>query len=422
MQLPQMIEVENRWPVSPALDIPATLHDQFADRRILEKLAPGARVAVAVGSRGISNLREIVSAVIQLLHKAGAKPFIVPAMGSHGGATPEGQSEILAHYGITRESMGVPFDDRMDVRLIGRSANGVDVFFSEAALSAEGLIVINRVKPHTDFSGELGSGIQKMFAIGLGKQRGASAVHVAASRLGLEAVLRAVSAVGMRHTPVLGAVAIVEDQEHATAGLYVLRPENIVEEEGKLLVAARSLMPQLPFEEIDLLVVDFMGKNISGSGMDPNVIGRSVQGYSTSLVPGEVKHPRIFRIFVRELTPESNGNATGIGLADFTTARTIERIDREASYTNALTAVTPASVKLPIYFQSDRECIERAVASVALPEGTIPRIVRISSTLSLRKAEVSEAYAKDILANPALAVTRAAQPWTFDAAGNLAPM
>ena len=163
MQLPQMIEVENRWPVSPALDIPATLRGQFAERRILEKLAPGARVAVAVGSRGISNLRQIVSAVLQLLHEAGARPFIVPAMGSHGGATPEGQSKLLAHYGITRESMGVPFDDRMEARLIGRSANGVDVFFSEAALSAEGLIVINRVKPHTDFSGELGSGIQKMF-------------------------------------------------------------------------------------------------------------------------------------------------------------------------------------------------------------------------------------------------------------------
>ncbi len=417
-----MIEVENRWPVSPALDIPATLRRQFAEQRILEKLAPGARVAVAVGSRGISNLRQIVSAVLQLLHEAGARPFIVPAMGSHGGATPEGQSKILAHYGITRESMGVPFDDRMDVRLIGRSANGVDVFFSEAALSAEGLIVINRVKPHTDFSGELGSGIQKMFAIGLGKQKGASAIHAAASRLGLEAVLRAVAAVGMRQTPVLGAVAIVEDQEHATAGLHVLRPENIVEEERKLLVVARSLMPHLPFDEIDLLIIDCMGKNISGSGMDPNVIGRSVQGYSTSLVPGEKQAPRIHRIFVRELTPESNGNATGIGLADFTTARTIARIDREASYTNALTAVTPGSVKFPIYFDSDRECIERAITSVALPEGTVPRVVRISSTLSLRKAEVSEAYANDIPANPILAVTRATQPWKFDAAGNLAPL
>lgn len=417
--LPKMIEVERRYASSPNWDFPAVLSRQFNQEKILNRLKPGSRVAVAVGSRGIANLREIVSCVIGILRGAGMQPFIVPAMGSHGGATPAGQAHVLGEYGLTPDSLGVPFDTRMDVRMIGRSESGVEVFFSQAAFEANGVVVINRVKPHTDFSGSLGSGILKMIAIGLAKHRGAIAVHAAASRLGHERVIREVARVTLRNAPILCAVAVVEDQNHETAELRVIRPEEIESEEEKLFARAQSLMPKLPFDEIDLLIIDFMGKNLSGTGMDPNVIGRSVYGYSSSLVPGADAAPRIYRIFVRDLTRATNGNALGIGLADFTTARAVEQIDRKASYTNSLTALTPSTTKIPIYFDTDRECIEKALASLALPEASVPRIVRILSTLSLDKFQASEAYASEISARPDLAVTRASRDMEFDAAGNL---
>jgi hypothetical protein len=414
-----MIEVERHHSPSPTWDFPAALSPQFSQEKILGRLNPGARVAVAVGSRGIANLRAIVSGVIRILRDAGLQPFIVPAMGSHGGATPEGQAHVLAEYGLTPESLGVPFDTRMDVRLIGSSEKGVEVFFSEAAFEADSVVVVNRVKPHTDFSGSLGSGILKMIAIGLAKHRGAIAVHAAASRLGHELVIREVARVILKNAPILCAVAVVEDQNHETADLRVIRNEEIEAEEGKLFARAQSLMPKLPFDEIDLLIIDFMGKNLSGTGMDPNVIGRSVYGYSSSLLPDANATPRIYRIFVRDLTCATNGNALGIGLADFTTTRAVQLIDRKASYTNSLTALTPSTTKIPIYFDTDRECIEKALASLALSDATIPRIVRIPSTLSLDKFQASEAYASEISARADLAVTRAPREMEFDALGNL---
>ena len=260
--------------------------------------------------------------------------------------------------------MGVPIDDRMDVRpdpARAKDASAWTCFFSEAALEADGIVVVNRVKPHTDFSGSLGSGILKMITIGLGKHRGAIAAHAAASRLGHEAVIRAIARVGIRETPILCGVAIVEDRNHAIASLRVLRRNSIEKEEAQLLALARSLMPKLPFEEIDLLVIDQMGKDVSGAGIDPNIIGRHVQGYSTSLLPGDGAKPRILRIFVRELTHATNGNGVGIGLAEFTTTRAVEKINRQATYINALTALAPSCAKIPIYFDTDRGCTSSAL-------------------------------------------------------------
>ena len=420
-KLPKMMGIERRHSPSATWDFPAVLSRQFREQRILDRLKPSARVAVAVGSRGIKNLSEIVSCVIGTLRKSGMRPFIVPAMGSHGGATPAGQAHVLADYGITPESMGVPFDTRMDVRVIGTTENGLEVFFSEAALEADGIVVINRIKPHTDFSGSLGSGIFKMIAIGLGKHRGAAAVHVAASRLGHERVIRAVARVTLKRAPILCGVAIVEDQRHETAELWVIRPETLENEENKLFARAQSLMPKLPFDEIDLLIVDFMGKNISGTGMDPYVIGRSVYGYSSSLLRETGPVTRIYRIFVRDLTHATNGNALGIGLADFTTTRAVHQIDRTASYTNSLTALTISTTKIPIYFDSDRECIEKALASLALPEAAVPRILRISDTLSLDKFQASDAYRSEIPARADFVITDPPRDMEFDSFGNLSP-
>jgi hypothetical protein len=238
--------------------------------------------------------RDIVKATLRVLIDAGAKPFLVPAMGSHGGATPEGQAKILAEYGITAGSMGVPVEPSMDVSKIGTALDGLDVVFSVAALKADGVVVLNRVKPHTDFRGPLGSGIQKMLTIGFGKQVGAGNAHRAAARLGHEIVIREFSKVILGSVPFLCGVAIVEDQHHQTAEVEVLRLENLARNEERLLGRARLLMARLPFDEIDLLIVDQIGKEISGSGMDTNVIGRDITGYSASLSPDSRVTPRIF--------------------------------------------------------------------------------------------------------------------------------
>ena len=383
---PKMVRVRQVFPKSELLDLDARVNECL---RAL-KVTHGQRVAVAVGSRGISNLQQIVKAVLSRLKAEGAKPFIVPAMGSHGGATPEGQIELLGEYGITPSAMGVAFEASMDTATIGTTADGVDVFCSTAALKSDGILIINRVKPHTDFmSDTLGSGLLKMLVIGLGKRAGAANFHASASRHGYEHVIRTSARIVLQKAPILGGLAIVENQRHETARIDFLTAGGMEEAENKLYLEAKRLMPQLPMDDIDLLIVDRLGKNISGAGMDPNVIGRSIHGYS-SLLSEKSSSPVIRRIFVRELTPETHGNAVGIGMADFTTTRLVQSIDQKVSFVNALTALTPQSVQIPIHFKTDEEVLERALESLALKDRTQAKIVRIRDTLSLGLLEVSE--------------------------------
>ena len=419
MRLPKMAEVEQKGSAAPAWDFPREIAKQFSDSGVLQTINPGSRIALAVGSRGIANLREIVLTVVDALRGKGAKVFIIPAMGSHGGGTPEGQSHVLAEYGITPDSTGVSFDTRMEVRNIGKTPAGTDVFTAQAAMEADGIILINRVKPHTDFSGNLGSGLLKMCAIGLGKYRGAITLHAAASRLGHEACIRAAARVILKSAPILGGLALVEDQNHETALLEVVPADDFEEREVVLFQKAKQLMPKLPFQNVDLLIVDEIGKDISGAGMDTNVIGRSVYGYlSWLLPPARDNGPCIHRIFVRGLSKASDGNGVGIGLADFTTSRCVDQLSRKFTYTNCLTALTPGMAKIPIYFDTDRECVERALASLALPDPSQARIVRIASTLSLKRIQVSEGYA-DQLDGPDLEVKSGFHDMSFDDADNL---
>ena len=302
---------------------------------------------MGVGSRGITNLATIVGAVLDQLRGAGAQPFIIPAMGSHGGATPEGQRDVLTGYGVTEDAMGVPIRASLEVRQVGTSPDGVPVFCSVEALDADGISLINRVKPPPDVHGGLGSGLLKMSVIGLGKRAGASAMHSAASRLGFERVLRGMAVTQLRSAPILGGVAILENQFHDTARLVVVPRAEMETAEDALLVEARGLMPLLPFDEIDLLIVDRLGKNVSGAGMDPNVIGRGVQGYSSALKRDGRPSPFIRRIFVRDLTPETHGNAVGIGLADVTTSRLVRALDHRMTYRNSLTAPSQPCPNVP---------------------------------------------------------------------------
>lgn len=418
---PKMLEMRQHYPQSPKLDFSELLREQFAKSEVLARITPGMRIAVGVGSRGITNLAEIVKAVLNILSEAGAKPFVVPAMGSHGGATPEGQESVLAEYGVTREALGVPFETSMEVRQIGKTSGGRDVVFSVPALQSDGIMVINRVKPHTDFYGTLGSGLQKMLAIGLGKHVGAANAHGAASRLGHEVVIRETAKVILEAAPVLCGVAILEDQHHQTADIQVIGADEIIDREDALLLKARSLMPTLPFEEIDLLIVDEIGKEISGTGMDTNVIGRGVLGYFASLAPNSSMKPRIFRIFVRDLTAATHGNGIGIGLADFTTSRAVKALNLRSMYVNALTSLGLPTAKIPMYFDTDREALETAFTSLVPASKEKLRVVRIVNTLNLDRILVSEALAQEVSSRAELTVIGTAKEMEFDQTGNLLP-
>ena len=414
-----MIEVKQNFPVSQLLDIPVVLEQQFAGAGVSQKILPGMKIAVGVGSRGIANLKEIVQCTLDTLRRAGARPFIVPAMGSHGGATPEGQVKVLAGYGITPDGLGVPFETSMEVRKIGTTPNGLDVVFSVAALEADGVVVINRIKPHTDFHGTLGSGIQKMLTIGFGKHAGAANAHRASMRVGHERVIREFAGVILGSVPVLFAVAVIEDQHHETAEIHVIRPENIVSEEDRLFKKSQALMPRLPMDEIDLLIVDRIGKELSGTGMDTNVIGRGILGYSAGLSSDDARSPRIFRIFVRDLSEHTNGNGIGIGLADFTTNRLVRSLDMHATYINALTSLGLPTVNIPIHFETDRETLQHTLASLATQHPEKLRVVRISDTLNVERLLVSESCLDEMRADPGVTTVSAPQPIQFDAGGNL---
>lgn len=414
---PRFVRVRQNFARPAPLDFVAALQAGF--EKLRPRISPGAKIAVGVGSRGITNLKPIVAEVLALIRKAGGEPFIFPAMGSHGGATPEGQREILASYDITEDSMGTPIKASLEVKQVGVTADGKPVWCAIEPLAADGIVLINRVKPHTDFYGDIGSGLLKMSVVGLGKRAGAAAMHLAASELGHERAIRTMAGVLIRETPLLGGFAILENQFHETAKIAVLTCDEMEKGEDALLVESRRLMPLLPFDEIDLLIVDRMGKNISGTGMDPNVIMRSIDGYSSHLRRDRRPSPFIRRIFVRDLTPETHGNAIGIGLADITTTRLARAMDTQISFINAMTALTPQSAKLPVYFDTDREAIERALASLPLADPALAKIVRIVDTLTLAEIEVSEPLWAEVKERAELTAIRAARALEFDSAGNL---
>jgi len=417
LELPRMILVRQQFAATEPVDIESTLDREF--RKFGSTIQPNARIAVGVGSRGIANLSEVVQRVLRQIQKRQAKPFIIPAMGSHGGATPEGQLEVLATYGITEEFMGVPIAASLDVQQIGETDDQAPVYCSTEALAADGIILINRIKPHTDFFGALGSGLLKMCVIGLGKRAGATAMHLAATQFGYERAIRTMAGMLIQKTPVLGGIAILENQFHELAKLVVIPREQMESDESMLLSEAKALMPLLPFDEIDLLIVDRMGKNISGTGMDPNVINRSIHGYNSLPMRGEHSAPFIKRIFVRGLTPETHGNAIGIGLADVTTTRLVREVDLNKTNINSLTALTPQSAKIPIAFDSDREAIERMLISLPLSDTKQSRIVRIADTLSVAEMEISESLWNEVKETGKLTISLPIRDISFNDEDNL---
>ena len=414
---PRMMRVRQVFEETAPVDIAETVATEMATVR--DDLKPGLRVAVAVGSRGITNLAAIVKEVIDQLKDAGCEPYLVPAMGSHGGATPEGQTELLGEYGLTEEAMGVPVRASLEVDHIGHTPEGYDGWFAREALAADAIVPINRVKLHTDFGPPLGSGLLKMLVVGLGKQVGAETFHRAGSRYGYEPMLRSISRLIREKAPILFGVGIVENSWHQTARIAVVPAAEMEPREEELIAEAHRLMPLLPFKDVDILVIDRIGKNISGSGMDPNVTGRHGHGYNSHLREREGIHPDIRRIFVRNLTPQSHGNAVGIGMADVTTQRLVDQIDHRVTDINVQTSNIFQASKVPMTFPADHDALSLLLHSLVIPDTTKAKVIRIANTLDLNEVEVSEAYASEVAERENLEELNAAEDWPFNEDGNL---
>ena len=372
----------------------------------------GKRIAVAAGSRGIACLQEIVGAVCGWLKAQGAHPFVFPAMGSHGGGTAEGQRKILEGYGITEAALGVEVRSSMESVRVGTTPEGFNAYMDRNAWESDGVVVVNRIKPHTDFSGKIESGVLKMITIGMGKLEGAREGHRRSWRYGFETTIRSVSAKVLATGKILFGVAAVENELHQIAAVRAALPEGLVEQEETTLKLARTLVPRLPFAEFQMLVVDEMGKNVSGTGMDTKVIGRGVE-----LPPGEA--PAISMIYVRDLTSESGGNAVGMGSADVIHDRLFRKIDFDKTYLNALTALSPRGGRLPIHLPSDRQAFDLTLGHLGSPEPAEQRIIWIRNTLSLDKIAISAPLAREAKSLESWRLLEGVRSAEFDGDGNL---
>jgi hypothetical protein len=376
----------------------------------------GMTVAVGAGSRGIANYDVIVRTVCEEIKKLRAHVFIVPAMGSHGGATSQGQLDVLAHYGITEQAMGVPIKSSMEVVELGRTGEFV-VYQDRNAAAADAIVLVNRIKPHTDFHGPVESGLMKMAAIGLGKQKGAHQFHQATVRLGHAQALLNLARDVLQLSRVTFGVGITENQLHQTARIAAAPAAAMEQAEMTLLEEARRLMPRLPFEEVDLLIVDEMGKNLSGSGLDTNVIRRHSLG--SFVQPGASP---VLRIYVRSLHPHSYGNAVGIGLADFVHDRLVRAMDPQATLINTITALMPANARVPMHFPTDHEALAAAMESLGRSQLQQAKILWIRNTLSCDALLASEAYWAEARARTDLACQSEPASVAFGAHGDLVPV
>ncbi len=391
MTLPKVVEVKQEFPRPRVEHLEEAVREECEKEEIRSRIEPGMEVAITAGSRGIANIDAILRALAEVLSEAGASPFIVPAMGSHGGATAEGQVEVLRSLGITEETVGAPIHSSMEVVQLGETRSGVPVYMDRIASEADGVIVAGRIKQHTDFRSDIESGLLKMASIGLGKHAEALALH-AHGVPGIRDYMVEAAEMFFDSGKVLFGVGIVENAYEETAMLEAIPPEKIVEREKELLKESAKLMPKLPVSDIDILFVDELGKNYSGTGMDTNVIGRfRILGVQ------EPKRPSIRYIIVSDVSEASHGNALGVGLADLTTSRLFEKIDFEAMNANVRTSTFLERAKVPMIMSSDREAIEVAIRCNwgVVPEET--RFVRIPNTLHLRRLQLSENLLEEAL-------------------------
>ncbi|MEF3303917.1 DUF362 domain-containing protein [Paenibacillus sp. GYB003] len=409
--IPQMVRIRQKFDGTKVDDYIGALRRELSKPGAIDSIKKGERVAVAVGSRGVAHIAEFTRATIDAIKEAGAEPFIVPCMGSHGGATAEGQRDVLHHLGVTEEAMGAPILSSMEVVKIDEMANGLPVYVDKYAYEADAIVVINRVKPHTAFRGRIESGIMKMIAIGLGKQKGAEACH----QLGFKYMAENVPAMAnlmLNKLPIRFGVALVENAYDETCRVEVLPAAEIEAREEQLLIEAKSHLPKILFDQIDVLVIDYIGKNISGDGMDPNVTGR----YPTPYAHGG---PDVSKMIVLDLTPETKGNANGVGTADFTTQRLVDKTDWPATYANGLTSTVCAPTKQATTLENDYYAIKAAVKTCNILDYTKCRLVRIRDTLHLGEIEISVNMLEEARRHPDIEILTEPYDLKFDDEGYL---
>jgi hypothetical protein len=408
-----MYHIRQRFDDSRVKDIRETVRAELGGLS-WSAVQPGQRVAITAGSRGIADIVEILGTIVEFLKSLDADSFLFPAMGSHGGATAAGQVAMLEQLGVTEASVKAPIISSMETEEIGFTEDRVPVFMDKNALAADHIVVVNRIKSHTKFKAPIESGLMKMMAIGMGKLKGAELYHKAAVQYTFFKIITDAARVVMTKAPVICAVGILENAYGETAKIKALKPAEIESKEKDLLLLSKKMMAKLPFNEIDLLIIDEMGKDISGVGIDPNITGRNRDLLGVFSHPVEVK-----RLFVRDLTDRTKGNAAGIGLADVTTKRLVDKIDYDATYKNCITGISLEKAAVPMYFKNDREAIEVALGSIGLIPAEKSKIVRIKNTLRLDTAEVSEVYAETFQRRPDLEIISGPNAMVFNDKNNL---
>ena len=407
---PLMTPMRQEFDVTTVPDLESELSAQIQDRLAKAKVIEGGSVAVGVGSRGVSPIRRVVSTIVAELKAAGLKPFIVPAMGSHGGSTAAGQEDVLAQYGISEQTVGCEVRATMETHILGQTPQNVQIHGDANAYSADHVVIVARVKPHTDFKADIESGLCKMLSIGLGKRSGAETIHAA----GIAETIPEAATVALGTGKILFGVALVENAFDRPAVVKVAADDEFHSTDRELLVIAKRMLPRLPVDSLDLLVVDEMGKNISGAGMDTNVVG------TWRLHASSDRTPDYRYLAALRLTPESNGNASGIGMADFTTRALVDAIDFEASNINAVTSLVTTSVRVPITFETDRICLETGVSVANRLSPSDPRVGRIKNTMELETFWVTQSIADELERAGRAKPDGQPQPFEFDGEGRLA--
>ncbi|MCU0602345.1 MAG: nickel-dependent lactate racemase [Desulfobacterales bacterium] len=410
--IPRVLKIRQNFERPVLGDVEAAVLDRLRSSHVLDRLRPGMSIAVGVGSRGISNQPLIVRVLVDRLKSQGARPFIFPAMGSHGGATAEGQRNLLERMGITEQAMGAPIRATMDAVAMGTAENGLTVWFDAYAAAADGIVLVNRVKPHVSFRGKYESGLMKMVAIGLGKQKGAEACH----QLGMERMLDNIVAIGRKALStgkILFGVALVENAYHETCRIEAIPSHRIEAEEIALQAEAKRLEPRILFDRLDVLIIDEIGKNISGTGFDNNVVGRFHLPHMKS------EGPFITRIAALDITEASHGNGNGLGIVDFTTDRAFRKFSFEETYPNALTSTVPASVRIPMVLENDRLAIQAAIKTCNIADFRNVRLGRIKNTLEAHLLEVSENLLPEVRKNLRMEILSDPCELAFDERGSL---
>jgi hypothetical protein len=412
---PQLFRLRQQFEGPVVDDVAGEVEQQLASLALAEKIQPGQSVAITAGSRGIANIQIIIRGICQHLKALGAEPFIVPAMGSHGGGTAAGQQQIIESYGITEEFCGCPIRASMDTVVVCRAEEGFPVYFDQQASEADHVFVCGRVKPHTGFHGDIESGLMKMMLIGLGKHAGALIYHRAIMNYSFGQIVRSVAREVLSKCRIVGGLAIVENAYDETAKLAGVAPEKFEEEEKGLLVLAKQWMPRLPFDQVDVLTIDEIGKNISGSGLDTNVVGRKYLDHRAA----EEEYPKVKKIIVRGLTAETHGNAAGIGLAEFCLSRVVEQMNVQATRVNCLTGGHPTGAMIPLDYETDRETLDMALSTIGLIKPQESRLMWIRDTLDVAEVECSATYMEEAQQRADLEVLTPLRDMPFDADGNL---